>query len=92
MALLSCLPATLYTWEPGLTDWHYAEYAFVPKAGGPVRPVQELLAAAQAAVPASHRLNSLELVPNPARAYIFQRRQGNGGLPGPKRKAWQHTM
>ncbi len=34
VALLSYLPAALYTWEPELTDWYYREYVFVPKAGG----------------------------------------------------------
>ncbi|QNE42098.1 MULTISPECIES: PepSY-associated TM helix domain-containing protein [Hymenobacter] len=77
VALLSYLPAALYTWEPELTDWYYRDLVFVPKAGGPVRPVAELLAAAQAAVPATHRVNGLELTPGPDRAYIFQTYQDN---------------
>lgn len=77
VALLSYLPAALYTWEPELTDWYYRELVFVPKAEGEVRPVEELLAAAQAAVPASHVVNGLQLKPGPGRAYTFQTYKDN---------------
>ncbi|SDG23759.1 Uncharacterized iron-regulated membrane protein [Dyadobacter soli] len=84
VVVLSMTAAAIFVWDTELTDWYYHDYVFVKPQNTQRLPLSRLTEIAQQTVPGK-KLNWIDIVNAPDRAYIFTTYKDN-----PNPTGWTH--